>query len=120
MNSIGTAVTSSYRDHWVQSGVVETIPILSIKWFNFKETESATCTCMFNIHYFCRCVSQEENDKVLEENKVLMTRWVWLISKLHSCLYMYVAVNRVIISVACCRRCVQAVSMYSRTCCVTI
>ena len=39
MNYIGTAVTSSYRDQWVQSGVVETIPILSIKWFNFKETE---------------------------------------------------------------------------------
>ena len=36
MKSIGTAVTSSYRDHRVQSGVVETFPILSIKWFSFK------------------------------------------------------------------------------------
>ena len=94
MKSIGTAVTSSYRDHWVQSGVVETLPILSIKWFNFKETESATC--MFN---FCRCVSQEENDKVLEENKVLMTRWVWLISNLAVC---YVSSDNNIMSVAYC------------------
>ena len=52
MKSVGTAVTSSYRDHWVQSGIVETLLILSIKWFSFKETESATCTYIFNIHLF--------------------------------------------------------------------